>query len=175
VSFAKLVNVHRKTQFNYEQGERKPDTDYLQAIAKAGVDVAYVLTGAHAGEEHQMYSDALNVIKAELGIYNGLHEEWKAALLALRDDRRAFDAENPGSEVGGLAILKLLRRSPFLLWEPDELTDLIERVEFVAEIGGSTLTASQKARAIYRLFEQKRTAGVERVDLAMVKAAIESV
>jgi transcriptional regulator with XRE-family HTH domain len=44
-SFAVLGGVQKLTQFNYEKGIRKPDSDYLAAIAAAGVDVQYLLTG----------------------------------------------------------------------------------------------------------------------------------
>lgn len=37
--------VTKGAQLNYESGERSPSAEYLQAIATAGVDVAYVLTG----------------------------------------------------------------------------------------------------------------------------------
>lgn len=37
--------VKKLAQLNYEKSERKPDIAYLEAIAKAGVDVAYVITG----------------------------------------------------------------------------------------------------------------------------------
>lgn len=40
--------VGRKTQFNYESGERQPDADYLSRAAAVGVDVLYVLTGERA-------------------------------------------------------------------------------------------------------------------------------
>lgn len=43
--FAGIGGVGRKSQFNYEEGERQPDASYLVAIAGAGVDVLYVLTG----------------------------------------------------------------------------------------------------------------------------------
>lgn len=41
--FAKAVGVHLNTQSRYEKGEREPDTAYLEAIGKAGVDVGYVM------------------------------------------------------------------------------------------------------------------------------------
>lgn len=47
--FAALGGVGRKTQFNYESGERSPDAEYLAAVSGAGVDVLYVVTGKHAG------------------------------------------------------------------------------------------------------------------------------
>lgn len=43
--FAALAGSTRKTQFNYESGERSADTKYLEAIAGAGADVLYILTG----------------------------------------------------------------------------------------------------------------------------------
>lgn len=41
--FADLLGIHRNTQARYERGEREPDTAYLDAIRKAGVDVGYVV------------------------------------------------------------------------------------------------------------------------------------
>lgn len=43
--FAERAGTTRKTQFNYESNARRPDADYLAALAAAGVDVLYVLTG----------------------------------------------------------------------------------------------------------------------------------
>lgn len=41
--------VTKKTQMLYEAGERFPDAAYLAAIAKAGVDVRYIITGDREG------------------------------------------------------------------------------------------------------------------------------
>lgn len=46
--FAALGGVKKGAQFNYENGSRTPDSDYLAAIGKAGVDVLYLLTGGRA-------------------------------------------------------------------------------------------------------------------------------
>jgi transcriptional regulator with XRE-family HTH domain len=43
--FAAIAGATRQTQSNYEKGERMPDALYLAAIAAAGADVAYILTG----------------------------------------------------------------------------------------------------------------------------------
>lgn len=45
-AFAQLGGITRNTQGSYEKGERNADSVYLCAVAKAGVDVLYVLTGA---------------------------------------------------------------------------------------------------------------------------------
>lgn len=41
--------VRKQAQHLYEKGERNPDSQYLAAIAAAGADVLYVVTGVHAG------------------------------------------------------------------------------------------------------------------------------
>jgi transcriptional regulator with XRE-family HTH domain len=43
--FAELAGVNRRSQANYENGERAPNADYLLAASKIGVDVTYLLTG----------------------------------------------------------------------------------------------------------------------------------
>jgi transcriptional regulator with XRE-family HTH domain len=46
--FAALANVGQIAQVNYENGKRNPDSKYLQAIANAGADVQYILTGTRS-------------------------------------------------------------------------------------------------------------------------------
>lgn len=46
--FGEIGGVLKKAQFNYEKGERNPDAAYLAAIATAGADVLYILTGQRA-------------------------------------------------------------------------------------------------------------------------------
>jgi transcriptional regulator with XRE-family HTH domain len=43
--FGQIGGVKKVAQINYEKGVRQPDAAYLAAIAAAGVDVLYVLTG----------------------------------------------------------------------------------------------------------------------------------
>ncbi len=43
-----LGGVAANAQGNYESGDRVPRADYLAALANAGVDVLYVLTGRRA-------------------------------------------------------------------------------------------------------------------------------
>lgn len=48
--FAACANVQKRAQINYESGERSPDADYLTAIAAAGADVQYIVTGVRRGD-----------------------------------------------------------------------------------------------------------------------------
>lgn len=47
--FAAIGGAHRKSQGNYELGERYPDAAYLAAIAAAGADIRYIVTGERDG------------------------------------------------------------------------------------------------------------------------------
>ena len=44
-ALAEASGVTARTQRNYESGERLPDAAYLAAVAAAGLDVLYILTG----------------------------------------------------------------------------------------------------------------------------------
>lgn len=44
-AIAEIGGVQKRAQINYEAGERFPDAKYLSAIAAAGADVRYILTG----------------------------------------------------------------------------------------------------------------------------------
>jgi len=43
--------VKKQAQLKYEKGERFPDSNYLEKIAKAGVDVSYVVTGVSSQQD----------------------------------------------------------------------------------------------------------------------------
>lgn len=40
-----LTGISKTTQVNYEQGTRRPDSEYLYLVAQAGADVNYIITG----------------------------------------------------------------------------------------------------------------------------------
>ena len=47
--FGERGGVQKRAQINYEAGERLPDAAYLAAIAAAGADVRYIITGQRDG------------------------------------------------------------------------------------------------------------------------------
>jgi len=51
-SFAEMAGVSKRALANYESGDRKPDSDFLTALAAHGVDVLYVLTGQRTPTSH---------------------------------------------------------------------------------------------------------------------------
>lgn len=57
-AIGEIGGVGRRAQVRYEADERCPDGHYLAAIAAAGADVGYILTGARAATQTQMQSQA---------------------------------------------------------------------------------------------------------------------
>lgn len=52
--FAEVAGVSRAAQIKYEKGERHPDARYLAAIAEAGADVLYILTGDRSLDKERL-------------------------------------------------------------------------------------------------------------------------
>ena len=61
-AFAQLGGITRNTQGSYEKGERNPDSVYLTAVLKAGVDVPYVLTGRRTQRALEGLTEAEEVL-----------------------------------------------------------------------------------------------------------------
>jgi transcriptional regulator with XRE-family HTH domain len=71
--FGEAAGVNRGSQFNYEQGRRIPDAEYLAAIAKLGADVLYILVGEEQFQrvqalspEEQYFVDCLRVASPDM-------------------------------------------------------------------------------------------------------------
>lgn len=81
VEFGSIGGVKKLAQINYEKGERHPDSAYLAAIAAAGADVLYILTG----QRSQPVPPAQELPRQEqewLALYRNSSEEVRAALKA---------------------------------------------------------------------------------------------
>lgn len=75
---AQLGKVGTAAQSNYERGVRRPDSVYLAAIADAGVDVSYVVTGQRSAEMVLSLEE-----QAMLAAYRQAPAAVKAAALAV--------------------------------------------------------------------------------------------
>ncbi|MGI1671981.1 MAG: helix-turn-helix transcriptional regulator [Neptuniibacter sp.] len=77
--FAKAAGVSTVSQGYYEQGRRKPSSDYLAELLRLTVDAVYVLTGNRMGSNgngvvHKEPLDALPIVvnlQEEYGAFNG--------------------------------------------------------------------------------------------------------
>lgn len=167
-----LGGVKKLAQFNYESGAREPDTAYLEAISRAGVDLGYVLTGEPGELSHKALWHVLMVIQEFLGLTAYDKELEAACRLAYEEGKIFWDGginENKADD----AILALLKKSPVLLLDQWQFEELIEKLEFVLETTKRHLPSPTKARAIMHLYKAVKSSG-RRVDLQMVEAAIEA-
>lgn len=102
-AFAAHGGVKKLAQINYERDKRKPDAKYLEGIAAAGADVAFIVTGETAE------------VRARLDVLKGSTEDAlkipgtpeQQAALRNADVMRKFDAistrETPLSDRARLA------------------------------------------------------------------------
>jgi len=51
--FGELGGVKRQAQGNYESDDRRPDAEYLAAIANAGADITYIVLGTKPGVNYE--------------------------------------------------------------------------------------------------------------------------
>jgi transcriptional regulator with XRE-family HTH domain len=69
--FGALASATKRTQVNWEQGGSSPSAEQLAALAGAGVDVQYVVTGIRAGQGigraavHQAVLNAVELLSLE--------------------------------------------------------------------------------------------------------------
>lgn len=76
-AIGEIGGVTKKTQVLYEAGERNPDSAYLAAIADAGADVLYILTGQRNAVVLSTREQVL------LAGYRGAHPSVRAAMETL--------------------------------------------------------------------------------------------
>jgi len=93
---ASLGGVAKRTYCNYESGQREPMASFYSAIAAAGADVQYILTGTRSinlAKEPETIEDAQKLVKAttEAVISSGLTE---AEEMAVRDLQIAMQLKN---------------------------------------------------------------------------------
>lgn len=117
--FADLLGIHRNTQARYERGEREPDTAYLDAIRKAGVDVGYVV-----GYSLPTPAEKLNDFHASLKIGSTSEQARDIFGQVIPGIEAQFD----GGEAGGLILAAL--RVPY-----DEWNRIVEKLVRLNESG----------------------------------------
>jgi transcriptional regulator with XRE-family HTH domain len=79
-AFGEVGGVEANAQGKYENGERTPKADYLARVAKRGVDVLYVLTGARTPVPIEGLSEVEEWV---LGSYRTLVKEDQDAICRL--------------------------------------------------------------------------------------------
>ena len=103
-AFAALAGVGKRALIHYEKSERSPDANFLAAIAAAGADVLYILTGQRSGAAAAApvaAEPAAQLSRRALAVaqnYEATSEEGKKIIEAA-----AFAAAKPAAKRGGKA------------------------------------------------------------------------
>lgn len=109
--FAARGGVKKLAQIRYEKGERRPSASYLLGIARAGADVAYIVTGQRASPR-----DALKNVEiatkaiAMLGVQDGETCRAQRALPTLRPDLQGRRRDGRGSMTLGARLRQERKR-----------------------------------------------------------------
>lgn len=170
--FAQIGGVQKNAQIKYEKGERSPDADYLQRLSTHGVDVLYLLTGHRDGQKKVSRSTENQLIYAIASLlYLGKYDEELEPIYSMLQDEHRTEGDSSGSRN---ALRDWLTKSPFVILNPLELEDLIERLEFTLDITDKVLSCRDKAEAIMSLFRQsKELPKGQRLGMERFKAVVD--
>lgn len=100
--FGAVGGVARNAQSNYEKGKRAPDSEYLCAIASAGADVLYILTGTRMDTSVTgLSSDEVEL----LGVYRGCTHQGQQHLMAAGKAFQSLASDNHSVDAKGTVYL----------------------------------------------------------------------
>lgn len=101
-----IGGVQKQAQLKYEKGDRQPDALYLEAVAAAGVDVLYVLTGkpVPAATPAVTSYERATVVPLAAKEHGGL--TWRQILAIAVDELNAAGKRLPGEKL--LELVDLL-------------------------------------------------------------------
>lgn len=80
--FGEMAGVKKLAQVKYEKGVRSPDSDYMQRIAGAGVDVGYILTGIRTIRRPGMNQSELDLFNEMIDAFWNLSDDNRRQVLS---------------------------------------------------------------------------------------------
>lgn len=165
--FSRLAGVHLNTQSRYEKGVTEPDTAYLEAIGRLGVDVGYVMAGVKSdvfGPSAQLEADTLDAFA--LALHVDRSDVIRVARLIAAYQAGPAEQKAPSAHT---LIDEILSKSP-RIFDPKLLERIIERIENVLSDTESELVPAKKAQAVAMLYRVFKASG--KVDQAMIEEAV---
>ncbi len=182
--FAKAAGVHLNTQSRYEKGERAPDTAYLGAIAKVGVDMAFLLTGERGQDiqgELKFQRDSVQAIQHLLSEIQGFLGFWKPPLSyefeqALQDVYEARKVVWTNPEVVERADRKLremLLKSAEVLPTVTQLEYILQGLDIIEARVGTELSPYVKAASLRKIYQEEKHSG-RRLELDEMEQIVRS-
>jgi transcriptional regulator with XRE-family HTH domain len=102
-TFAALAGRTKKTMIDYEKGVSSPDAKFLAAIAEAGADVQYILTGKRGlAEKVVVPRTPISEQRAQkiVELYQALNEQGQQEILAaIEKEKRLTDQADEISQL----------------------------------------------------------------------------
>jgi transcriptional regulator with XRE-family HTH domain len=186
--FASKAGVSRMSQVNYESGKRSPDANYLKEVAAAGVDVAYVITGARRLPP-DFYRMAASYVLENIEARTGLAEDILVFVIDVLAENAAFAWMDASKDEQASVQVKW----DMTQWIDGEYLDFLIKAlfenavllrdifasvnsEFLVDPGKTScrlLTGDKRLALVVMLYRAFREAG--KVDLDVVSEAVKLV
>lgn len=188
--FSNACGVRRRAQSTYENGERCPDSKYLEAASNIGVDVGYVLTGRQRRQDDSQHMDFHDFGWAAAEVLGISEQDLLVATNKLNAKMNAYaiDADALSNQDGGVdaymdifyseirkVVKELIGSAISSSSELDStlLSNVLDGIEAENAKLTNQLSASKKAGIAVMLYRAFRASG--NVDEAMVKDAVKLV
>lgn len=185
--FSSACGVRRRAQSTYETGDRSPDSLYLAAASRIGVDVGYVLTGQRQGAKRRVPMDLDDFGRAAAAVLGISEQQLLIATETLTSKMDGYgialdllsDSDGSNGAYWGIfelelrAVVKaLIQEAISGLGDPDSelLGKVLESVDGVIAERGTQLSSNKKAAAVVMLYRAFKASG--RVDPATVEEAV---
>ncbi|WP_350112099.1 helix-turn-helix domain-containing protein [Nitrosomonas sp.] len=182
--FATACGVRRRAQSSYESDTRSPDANYLEAAAKIGVDISYVIYGKLGSSETALrlsvLEDVYFAINSELGstVENAVTLLNHAQLAAHPNINELYDKFDKESELPKI-VKVYLRNCPKFISDNSHdtvtvdtnlLETILEHIETILLDKKINLQSKKKALAVSMLYRAFKASG--KVDLKMIEETL---
>lgn len=184
-AFAERVGVSFSSQRRYENGTRTPDTEYLQALVNAGVDMDFVFSGQRdiperweARANGRILANISLALMLDLDAVNALNDAASEAFAQTVAEKagngpppEAYLADELDDSLLTVenAIYDAVERSP-RIFDEKILLKVVEGVEVALANQDSLITPSKKAQAVVMLYRAFKASG--KVDQAIIDEAV---
>lgn len=179
-AFALEAGVSLSSQKRYEKGERDPDSSYLEALERIGVDRFYVVSGTRIDDYASDHFIAMRWLLMEIADVLGLE---KGAFLDCIDPLGHLvgcltgddDSSTPLDEMTAKLVHETLLTSPFFdgaLFDPNlaDFSHVLEAVETEQQRLNLIIPPERKARALVILCRSFKASG--NLDPVMIEEAV---
>lgn len=182
--FATACGVRRRAQSSYESDTRSPDANYLEAAAKIGVDISYVIYGKPGTSETALrlsiLEDVYFAINSELGstVENAVTLLNYAQLAAHPNINELYDKFDKESELPKIVKVYLRNCPKFISDDSHDtftvdtnlLETILEHIETILLDKKINLQSKKKALAVTMLYRAFKASG--KVDLKMIEETL---